>query len=107
MAGPKGWFARQNAVVRAALIAAALLVALAVADLTPWSLPDRIATDRQITLLVVTEATLLVLVYWVVDAAADRRTRRQWEHAVGPVIASLRLNMLLTQQRLDHAVRHV
>jgi protein-S-isoprenylcysteine O-methyltransferase Ste14 len=102
----QAWLADQHAVVRVALLIAAALVALAAADLTPWSVPDHIANDRQIALLVVAETVLLVLVFWVVDAAADRRSRRQWEQTTGPVIASLRLNMLLTQQRLDHAVRH-
>ena len=69
-------------------------------------MPDHIANDRQIALLVVAETVLLVLVFWVVEAAADRRSRRQWAQTTGPVIASLRLNMLLTQQRLDHAMRH-
>lgn len=97
---------KQPAVVVAAMGAALGLVMLGIGDLTRWAVPDDIADDRQVALLVVAEATLLALVYWVVDSAADRRTRRQWETVVGPVIASLRLNLILTQQRLDHAIRH-
>lgn len=100
------WFLRQHAVLKAALLTATCLVALALADLSPWSVPDQIADDRQIALLVAAEAVLLALVFGVLDAAADRRTRLQWEATAGPVIASLRLDLILTQQRLDHAIRH-
>jgi hypothetical protein len=103
----RAWFAQKEPVVKAALVAATLLVGLGVADLTRWSVPDHIVNDRQIALIVVVEAVLLALVYWVVDDAADRRTGRQWEAIAGPAIASLRLNMILTHQRLEHAVRHV
>jgi hypothetical protein len=59
----KQWFSQQGAVGRAGVIAAvilaALLIALGIADLTRWTVPDRIASDRQIALLVLAEAVLL------------------------------------------------
>ena len=104
------WFSRQGRAARAGVITAVMvsasLVALGIADLTRWDVPDKIADDRQIALLMVVETVLLALVFFLVDAAADRRNLRQWERTAGPVIASLRLNMQLTQQRMDHAIRH-
>lgn len=102
----KDWFSKQEPLTVIALGAAVGLVVLGLADLTRWTFPDQIAKDRQIALLVVTETVLLALVFWVVDAASDRRARRQWEATAGPVIATLRLNMMLTHQRLEHAARH-
>lgn len=104
------WYSQQTGAAKtgacAAVLFGTLLVALGLGDLTRWSIPDRIAGDRQVALLVLAEAVLLALVFFLVDAAADRRNRRQWEGSAGSVIASMRLHMLITQQRMDHAIRH-
>lgn len=68
-------------------------------------LPKKLGED-QVSLLVLSEAVLVVLVFSVTDDVVDRRARRRWQETSGLLIATLRLNMLITQQRMDHALRH-
>lgn len=90
-------FSRQPWTVKAALAFALGLLFLGVGDLLGWKWVNDLGR-QQVATTVMAEAGLLVIVFFIVDEALERRRRKEWDSALSSVIPGLVTNAQLTRR---------
>ena len=85
---------RRFKVVRGFVIACAALAALlAILDFFGWAGFDRLVNQNQLALTVLSEAILVGVVYFAIDASTEQRHRKAVNRAAGYVVGGLWLDV--------------